>query len=514
MFMVWLPVRRGLEIYTRSGDAGMVTQDNDRGFKGENPMSLTAGPLTPGDLFQGLRIHSLLGRGAMGWAYLGSHDALRIPVIVKIFRPIGADPLAEAHLAARVASPHVVGVLDAGMSAAMPYVVQRYVDGVDLQETLEHRVALGRTIPLPTLARLAADLMRGLAAIHMAGVVHRDIKPSNVFLAGSGEAVIGDFGIAIEGARTQDAGQVAGTPSFMAPELWDGAPAGPAADLYAAGATIHQLWQGHPPFLSAELPALGMAHATQPYLPPPAYDPLSAYLGAVLARLLEKLPHNRYPSAAAAERSLRPIAGSVSRVVATSLVAATAGNVQIQLSVGDLTRSECDVLVSATNAWLVMDTGVSAALRRAGGDEIQREALERRPATMGSVVWTGAGRLRVKAVAHAVAALDGAVCIQRCVLRTLFGVEQRRFRSVAFPALGTGVGAVPQALAAKLTLEAVRSFSSLAPDACRRVEIVLFDQRVCDIWAEVMAAMQDGNLPERGGFAQMESASEGTTQLV
>ena len=73
--------------------------------------------LVPGEVFRGLKIHALLGAGAMGNAYLASHGSLRTPVVVKLFRPSGTDPLAEAHLAARVVSPAVVPVLDAGVRA-------------------------------------------------------------------------------------------------------------------------------------------------------------------------------------------------------------------------------------------------------------------------------------------------------------------------------------------------------------------------------------------------------------
>src|SRR5262245_26803551 len=126
--------------------------------------------LVPGQLFRGLRIRSLLGAGAMGNAYLASHASLRTPVVIKLFRISGSDPLAEAHLAARVVSPQVVPVLDAGVEGVVPYIVQRYVDGIDLEELLAVHRAADREIPVPTLVRIAVDVFRGLSAIHVAGV--------------------------------------------------------------------------------------------------------------------------------------------------------------------------------------------------------------------------------------------------------------------------------------------------------------------------------------------------------
>jgi len=73
----------------------------------------------------------------------------------------------------------------------------------------------------------------------------------------------------------------------------------------------------------------------------------------------------------------------------------------------------------------------------------------------------------VQEVAHAAAALEGAICVQRAVLRTLFEAERRGHRSITFPALGTGTAGVPHGLGARLMLEAIRTFASFAPKYCR-----------------------------------------------
>jgi O-acetyl-ADP-ribose deacetylase (regulator of RNase III) len=108
---------------------------------------------------------------------------------------------------------------------------------------------------------------------------------------------------------------------------------------------------------------------------------------------------------------------------------------------------------------------------------------------MGDVVWTGAGRLRARWVAHAVAAVEGAVCLQRACLRVLLQAEVRRAQSVLFPALGTGVGDVPMDLAAKLILEATRTFAALQPTHVRHVRVVLYDERSLSRWRTVMHSM-------------------------
>src|SRR5579884_3210791 len=153
--------------------------------------------LKPGSVFHGLLVHSVLGEGAMGAAYLASHTILRHPMVIKTFKvPDSSDVFQEAHLAARVSSPHVVGVLDAGRDDGVAFIVQRYVDGIDLDELVERWQRLGRTLPVPAVCRLISDAAAGLHAVHQAGVVHRDVKPANIFLRGDGDAAIGDFGIA------------------------------------------------------------------------------------------------------------------------------------------------------------------------------------------------------------------------------------------------------------------------------------------------------------------------------
>ncbi|HJL02676.1 MAG TPA: serine/threonine-protein kinase [Polyangiaceae bacterium LLY-WYZ-15_(1-7)] len=443
--------------------------------------------------FRGLRVHGVLGRGGMGTAYLASHEVLRRPLVLKLFRPQGPELFREAHLAARVASPHVVGVLDAGIEAGAPFVVQHYVDGLDLQALLEATRPLG---PLPTAAvvRLVADVARGLAAIHRAGVVHGDIKPANLFLGGDGRALLGDFGIARDPharprADDPDPAAVAGTPIFFAPERWTGAPSTPASDLYALGVTAHWLATGAPPFVGETAQQLFYAHATEPYVPPPTDDPARAYLFTVVARLLAKAPEDRPPHAEALVRALERIAEPLPRFAPVAEGAAKVGEVEVVLRHGDLSTAQTDVLVNAAYPALTMDLGVAASLRRVGGEGVEEEARAQAPQPMGAVVWTGAGALAARHVAHAVAAIDGAICIQRAALRALLGARARGASSVAFPALGTGVGQVPHALGAKLLLETVRTHAALGAGKLRRVEVWLYAADAHAVWADVLRAM-------------------------
>ena len=446
----------------------------------------------PGHDFRGLHVHGTLGAGGMGQAFLASHRVLRVPLVVKTFQ--SATPVQifrEAHLAARVSSSRVVGGLDAGVEDGVPFVVQRYVDGIDLEELLYRQRAIGLRLPVDFVCRLMLDTAEGLRAIHQAGVIHRDVKPANLFLGGDGTAFVGDFGIAMEVLDADADDRVVGTPQFMAPEQWMRGTIDARADLYALGATSHLLATNTPPFQGDTPVALGMAHVYQAYVPPAPRDPREAYLFAVVQRMLAKRPDDRYASADAVVRALEVVAQPGERLLTHHPDRATVGPLTLELVVGDLATEEADVIVCAANTRFDGDGGVAASLQRAGGDEIAAEARAQRPdgAAMGDVVWSGAGALKAKHVAHAVAAVEGAVCLQRCVLRALLGAEARKARSVALPALGTGIGEVPMAQAAKLMLESFRTFAWMHPASVRSLRVVLLREHDRDCWREVLRAM-------------------------
>jgi serine/threonine protein kinase len=114
------------------------------------------------------------------------------------------------------------------------------VNGVSLRDVLS-----GNPGPLPPEAALTVlkGSLLGLSAAHAAGVVHRDYKPANVLVESSGNSKLVDFGIAgLSGERT-----VAGTPAYMAPEQWHGAPASPATDVYSATCVFFECVTGGPP---------------------------------------------------------------------------------------------------------------------------------------------------------------------------------------------------------------------------------------------------------------------------
>jgi hypothetical protein len=233
-----------------------------------------AADLAPGTVLDGRwRIEALLGTGGMGSVYRAEHvhvgrkaalkvlhaDLCRSPSERERFRR-------EARVATRLRSPHVAEVLDFGEDASgRPYLAMELLEGESLRAVLDRE---GRLSPARTV-RLLRQLLDGLSAAHLAGVVHRDLKPENLWLSGAGSEErlrVLDFGIAKwpegrpDASRTQ-AGLVVGTPEYLSPEQAVGGEVDRRADLYAAGVLAFVMLTGRHPFDTSDVRALVAAHA-------------------------------------------------------------------------------------------------------------------------------------------------------------------------------------------------------------------------------------------------------------
>ncbi|MGW2205466.1 serine/threonine-protein kinase [Streptomyces sp. NPDC001774] len=205
-----------------------------------------------------------LGEGAGGRVVLARHEATRVPVAIKyLSERLHSDQeflarfRAEARLLGELRHPCVVRLyeyVEARLGAA---IVMEAVDGVSLRELLRAHRATG---PEAALVLLKGSLL-GLGAAHTAGVVHRDYKPENVLVRSDGSSTLADFGIAVRTGRETEA---AGTPAYMAPEQWDGEPAGPASDVYAAAAVFFECLTGRRPFRGDDVTALRLQHLRAP----------------------------------------------------------------------------------------------------------------------------------------------------------------------------------------------------------------------------------------------------------
>jgi tetratricopeptide (TPR) repeat protein len=202
-----------------------------------------------------LRISGLLGEGAMGQVYLAQDVTLGRRVALKIIkravmqgeRGDGARRfLEEARATASFNHPHIVTLYAVGEHDGRPYLALEYLDGASLRT----RLAAG---PLPLrealcTCRAVAD---AIAEAHRRGLVHADLKPENIVLPRDGRVRVVDFGLAKLARAAPDA--ASGTPAYMAPERWRGAPPTGAIDVWALGVILHELTTGKRPIPDAAL---------------------------------------------------------------------------------------------------------------------------------------------------------------------------------------------------------------------------------------------------------------------
>jgi eukaryotic-like serine/threonine-protein kinase len=244
-----------------------------------------------------------IGRGGFGAVYEAKDLTLERTVALKIVTggqrgALREDRLArEAGAAARLSHPNIVQLHDMGRSEHGPFLVFELLRG----EPLEALLARG-PLPLRQALHLARDVAAGLGHAHAAGVVHRDLKPANVFVTADGHAKILDFGLARAfGERSVQAG----TPAYMAPEQWRGAPEDERTDVFALGVLLYEM-------LTGELPFPGDTGARDVRFSPVVEVPDAPAVGLLLQRMLARDAVGRPRDAAAVGRELDEAMGAAS----------------------------------------------------------------------------------------------------------------------------------------------------------------------------------------------------------
>ena len=161
---------------------------------------------------------------------------------------------------------------------------------------------------------------------------------------------------------------------------------------------------------------------------------------------------------------------------------------QIEIIQGDITQQEVDAIVNAANNHLWMGAGTAGAIVRAGGREIEDEAIRQGPIAIGEAIVTGAGDLNCQHVIHAAAMGQdlhtSADKIRASTHNSLMRAEELGLASIAFPALGTGVGGFDYRRAAEIMLS-VCSEHSGSDKSVRTIRFVLFDERAYEAFRDV-----------------------------
>src|SRR5262245_6168486 len=258
------------------------------------------------------RIESLLGRGSMASVYKAKHLGLHRDCALKIIdtglvqdQPALREQFwAEARAAANLLHPHVVTVHNLGSVDGCHFIEMEYVPG---GQTLRESLVRDGPLEPARAARLARQVVLALGAAHDSGLVHRDIKPANVLLTQKGDAKLADFGLVRRLDDLEQGGApLAGTPTFMAPELFRGTPASPRSDIYAVGVLLFHSLSGRLPFVSENIGQLIQLHRSQPVPDIRQFVPsIPPVLVGVLERCLAKAPDERYPTAGALAEALQ-----------------------------------------------------------------------------------------------------------------------------------------------------------------------------------------------------------------
>lgn len=243
-------------------------------------------------------------------AYDLRHDR---KVAVKVLRPelaavIGGDRfLAEIRTTANLQHPHILPLHDSGEADGKIFYVMPFVEGQSLRTRLQHE----RQLAVNEAVRITREVASALDYAHRHGVVHRDIKPENILLH-DGQALVADFGIALAvsrsdgGTRMTETGMSLGTPHYMAPEQAMGErEISPRADVYALGCVLYECLAGEPPFTGPSAQAIiARVMTEQPRGLQLQRRTIPAHVEAAVRNALEKLPADRFPTAAAFSEAL------------------------------------------------------------------------------------------------------------------------------------------------------------------------------------------------------------------
>jgi serine/threonine-protein kinase len=256
-----------------------------------------------------------LGQGAMGAVYKASDPMMDRVVAVKtilasaLTGPLAADYrerfFREARAAGRLAHPGIVTVYDVAEQEGIPFLVMEYVEG----QTLEKLLEAGGRFDADRVIEFGQQLADALDYAHKNGVVHRDIKPANIIVTSDGRPKITDFGVAkLTASQVTTTGQLLGTPAYMAPEQFTGAPVDGRADIFSLGVLLYWLATGDRPFIGETLMAVSYKIVHTDPVPPRKLNPaIPRDHENVILKCMEKDPASRYPSGEALARDLRGI---------------------------------------------------------------------------------------------------------------------------------------------------------------------------------------------------------------
>jgi serine/threonine-protein kinase len=289
-----------------AADAASASSPLGNGGAGAGAAGVGRAPKWKGRILKRFKLVDLLGQGAMGKVFRAEDVTLRRYVALKVLptktkegqRDHKVDQFVrEARSAATLDHPNAVTIYEIGESSGVHYIAMELVEGGNLEKLIK---ASG-PMEIDRACQIAAEAAEALSAAHQMGIIHRDVKPSNIILLypdKKGGTRLMDFGLAkIHGSmQLTQAGMVAGSPSYISPEVWRARPFDHRIDVYSFGAVVFRALSGRPPFSGDSMVDILMAATMgeRPMLSPTRPE-LGPDIDLWVRRALAIEPDERYP---------------------------------------------------------------------------------------------------------------------------------------------------------------------------------------------------------------------------
>lgn len=245
------------------------------------------------------RIIASINSGAYGTVYKAEHTYLHqyIVAIKLLFMSMGSEEererfVQEAQILAMLEHPHILSLLDFGLNEHRPYLIVKYAAGGSLRDLLKRQPLLEPSHAI----RILTQVGQAMHYAHQHQIIHRDLKPENILFNAQGDALLADFGIAttLSNASVQQLTTIGGTPSYMAPEQFQGV-ISREGDQYALGCIAYELVTGRRPFSAPDLVSLGFKHRNEQPIPPRQLAPhVPAVMEVAILKAMAKQRSDRY----------------------------------------------------------------------------------------------------------------------------------------------------------------------------------------------------------------------------
>lgn len=249
----------------------------------------------------GYRILSKIGDGGLGTVYKAKQLTMNRNVALKVLHPKWLSDeefpqrfLLEARMVGKMSHPNLLQIYDVSQVGKYLYFSMEYINGPSVEDIIDSEGAL----PPLIVINIILQVIDALEYIQDFDVVHRDVKPANVLLTTNGVAKLGDFGFLKSkyDESIQTDGQVLGTPDYIAPEQAMGQETDFRADIYSLGVTMYHMLVGELPY-SGSVSTIIRKHIDEKPEPVEKKIPtVPKSLSAIVNKMMEKKPGNRYSS--------------------------------------------------------------------------------------------------------------------------------------------------------------------------------------------------------------------------